>query len=121
MHPISIGGWSKTGELLNTYKGYHKAGEYQLDVQVLGDDSSIVTGSEDGTCCLYDLVQATCVQSLKNNNNNNNNNTNNNNNNNNDNSESLRPVCSIATHPKQGSAIITADFDSNATIWTRNK
>lgn len=32
---------SNTGQLLNTYSGHHKAGQYQLEVQILADDSCV--------------------------------------------------------------------------------
>ena len=62
-----------------------------------------VTGSENGTCCLYDLVRATSVQALKQP----------------SPLDHQRPVCSIATHPKEESIILTASFDGIGTVWTR--
>lgn len=89
-----------SGELLNTYSGHHKAGNYGLDVGVLASDSTIISGSEDGTCILYDLVQAHRVQALE--------------------VSPGRPVCSIATHPKISSVVITASYDETVTVWSHN-
>jgi mitogen-activated protein kinase organizer 1 len=93
----------ETGELLNTYQGAHKAGQYGLGVAILADDATIVSGSEDGHCVCYDLVRATCVQSL----------------------QTLtqsqgsprRPTCAIAAHPKQSSVVITTSYDESAIVW----
>jgi mitogen-activated protein kinase organizer 1 len=48
-----------TGELLNTYKGDHTAGNFALQVDILANDATIVSGSEVGNVVLYDLVRAT--------------------------------------------------------------
>ena len=88
-----------TGELLNTYNGLHKAGRYGLEVAVLADDSTIATGSEDGSCTLYDLVRANRVQALE---------------------GPLRPTCSITAHPKKSSVVITASYDSSTVVWSSN-
>jgi mitogen-activated protein kinase organizer 1 len=93
----------ETGELLNTYQGSHKAGQYGLGVAILADDATIVSGSEDGHCVLYDLVRATCVQSL----------------------QTLqgspqRPTCAIAAHPKQSSVVITTSYDESAIVWAND-
>jgi mitogen-activated protein kinase organizer 1 len=88
-----------SGELLNTYTG-HKAGNYGLDVQVLANDSTIVSASEDGTCILSDLVLATRVQALE--------------------VSPNRPICSIAAHPKISSVVITASYDETITVWSHD-
>ena len=88
-----------TGELLNTYSGFHKSGQFGLEVAILADDATIATGSEDGACILYDLVWANHVQSLE---------------------ASTRPMCSIATHPQKSSVIITASYDGSTIVWSND-
>jgi mitogen-activated protein kinase organizer 1 len=88
-----------TGELLNTYSGFHKSGQYGLEVAMLADDATIATGSEDGACILYDLVRASRVQALE---------------------GPTRPTCSIAAHPKQSNVIITASYDGSTTVWSND-
>lgn len=87
------------GELLNTFTG-HKAGNYALQVGILANDSTIISASEDGTCILSDLVQATRVQALE--------------------VSPGRPACSIATHPKISSVVITASYDETTTVWSHD-
>jgi hypothetical protein len=69
-----------------------------------------VTGSENGTCVLYDLVRASTVQVL-------------------DGDGDLskeskeesiinNPMCSIAAHPKLASCLLTARFDGPVTVWS---
>ena len=105
-----------TGELLNTYQGSHKAGQYGLEVAILANDATIATGSEDASCVLYDLVRATRVQTLHHA------------------MEFARtttiltppptlptsPVCSIAAHPKQSSVTITCSYDEHAIVWAHD-
>lgn len=88
-----------TGELLNTF-AKHKAGNYGLDVVILGDDATVMSASEDGTCVLYDLVQAKPVQELE--------------------VSSKRPTCSIAANPKWSSVVITASYDETTTVWSHD-
>lgn len=91
-----------TGELLNTYHGMHISGRYALDVGILANDATVVSGSEDGCCVLYDLVRATQVQSLQHDDNIGN---------------AARPLCSIATHPTKSSVVLTAGYDSKNVVW----
>lgn len=88
-----------TGELLNTYHSRHKAGQFRLDVGVLADDATILSGSEDGMGVLYDLVRANPVQVLE---------------------GPTGPVCSIATHPKQSDVVVLASYDNSVTVWANN-
>jgi len=91
----------ESGELLNTYSGHHTAGQYGLEVCVTADDSTIVSGSEDGRAVFYDLVRATLVQSLE---------------------GHARAVCSVAAHPRQehSHAVITASYDRTAVVWAHD-
>ncbi len=87
------------GELLNTFGG-HKAGNYALQVGILANDATIVSASEDGICILSDLVLATRVQALE--------------------VSPGRPACSIATHPKISSVVVTASYDESTTVWSHD-
>jgi mitogen-activated protein kinase organizer 1 len=96
----------ETGTLLNTYHGSHKAGQYGLGVAILADDATIFSGSEDGQGVCYDLVRATCVQSLQT-----------------QGSRSppqRRPTCAIAAHPQQSSVVITTSYDESAIVWAND-
>ncbi|GAX28562.1 mitogen-activated protein kinase organizer 1 [Fistulifera solaris] len=90
-----------SGELVNTYDKHHAAGQYGLMCGVTADDSTIITGSEDGQCILYDLVHGTCVQSLM---------------------GHTRPTCAVAVHPKSSnnSVVITASYDGNVIVWANS-
>ena len=90
----------ETGELLNTYNSYHTAGQYGLDVDVLADDATIVTGSENGACALYDLVRANMVQVLD--------------------GPARRPTCTVAAHPKQSSVVVAASYDNSTVVWSHD-
>jgi mitogen-activated protein kinase organizer 1 len=90
----------ETGELLNTYNSHHTAGQYGLDVDVLADDATIITGSENGACALYDLVRANMVQVLD--------------------GPARRPTCTVATHPKQSSVVVAASYDNSTVVWSHD-
>lgn len=90
----------ETGELLNTYHSHHTAGQYGLQVDVLADDSTIITGSENGECALYDLVRADSVQILE--------------------GPARRPTCTIAAHPKQSSVVVAASYDNSTVVWSHD-
>jgi mitogen-activated protein kinase organizer 1 len=90
---------AETGELLNTYHTRHTAGQFRLDVKVLADDATILTGSEDGKAVLYDLVRANPVQVLE---------------------GPVRPACTVAAHPKQSDVVVVASYDNRVTVWANN-
>ena len=90
----------ETGELLNTYNSNHISGKYGLEVDVLADDSTIITGSEDGACVLYDLVRANSIGIL--------------------NGPARRPTCTIKAHPKQSSVVIAASYDNSTVVWSND-
>jgi len=90
----------ETGELLNTYNSHHTAGQYGLDVDVLADDSTIVTGSENGACALYDLVRANMVHILD--------------------GPARRPTCTVVAHPKQSSVVVAASYDNSTVVWSHD-
>ena len=88
-----------SGELLNKFSGGHKAGNFGLEVTCTADDLHIVSGSEDGSVVLYDLVDGSVVQSLK--------------------GQGVKPTCAVAAHPKreQTSTVISASYDGDAIVW----
>lgn len=88
----------KTGELLHQYSGAHKAGKYGLQVSFTADDCNVVSGSEDGSVVLYDVVEGNATQTLK---------------------RHTRPVCAVAAHPKreQTSVVISGGYDGSAIVW----
>ncbi len=87
-----------TGELLNTYEGHHTAGQYGLGVDVLANDATVLSGSENGECALYDLVRADSVKILE--------------------GPARRPTCAVAAHPKQSSVVIAASYDNSTVVWS---
>lgn len=88
-----------SGELLNTFHSAHIAGQYGLDCCITCDDSTLVTGSENGDAVLYDLVRTNVVQSLE---------------------GHTAPACALACHPTQSDAIIIASYDANVSVWAHN-
>ena len=90
----------ETGELLNTYSSHHTAGQYGLDVDVLADDKTIISGSENGACALYDLVRADVVKTLE--------------------GPARRPTCSVIAHPEQSSVVIAASYDNSTVVWSND-
>jgi len=97
----------RTGELVNTYEGHHKASQFKVDVDVLANDKCVVTGSEDGSCILYDFVRATKLQSFSCHDDDDYNTRNN-------------PMCSVHAHPTKSSCLLTATFDGRATLWSND-
>ncbi|CAJ1965757.1 unnamed protein product [Cylindrotheca closterium] len=91
-----------SGDLVNTYEGHHKASQFKVEVDVLANDKCVVTGSEDGSCILYDFVRATKLQSFSSRNN----------------SNKHNPVSSVHAHPTRSSCLLTATFDGEATLWS---
>lgn len=89
----------ESGQVLNTYRGNHKAGQFGLKCRLTCDDATIVSGSEDGSAVLYDLVSAGMVQRLQ---------------------GHTRPVCSVATHPTDPTLVITAGYDGNCIVWSHD-
>jgi len=89
----------ESGQLLNTFHSHHTAGQYGLECAVTADDCYVVTGSENGRLVLYDLVRATCVQSMA--------------------GSSSKPTCYVATHPKteHTSLMVSANYDGNVVVW----
>jgi mitogen-activated protein kinase organizer 1 len=89
-----------SGELLNTYQGDHAAGNFAIQVDILANDGTIVSGSEDGNVVLYDLVRATSTVLP---------------------GATRRPTCAIAAHPTQSSTIISASYDNRTVVWSHDQ
>ena len=87
------------GQLLNTYAGSHQAGQFGLRCCLSCDDATIVSGSEDGSAVLYDLVSAQPVQKLQ---------------------GHTRAVCAVAAHPQNASIVISAGYDGNCIVWSND-
>lgn len=88
-----------SGELVNTYDSGHIAGQYALQCCVTANDSTLVTGSENGDAVIYDIVRANVVQKLQ---------------------GHTAPTCSVACNPKQSDVIVTASYDGNAVVWAHD-
>ena len=91
----------RTGQLVNTYSGHHQAGRFRLQCSFSGDDTTIVTGSEDGSVVFYDVVRGRNVQTLR---------------------GPTKPTCSIAPHPEPGCTdrILAASYDGSVLVWEHN-
>ncbi|XP_064387082.1 WD repeat domain-containing protein 83-like [Halichondria panicea] len=53
-----------SGEMLNEYSG-HVNSDYKLDSCLSQDDSHVISGSEDGRVCFWDLVEGHLVHTLQ--------------------------------------------------------
>jgi mitogen-activated protein kinase organizer 1 len=80
-------------------------------IELETDDATIVSGSEDGHCVVYDLVRATCVQSLQ---------TTTTTLTSRSQGSPQRPICAIAAHPKQSSVVITTSYNESAIVWAND-
>lgn len=85
----------ETGELLSEYTG-HKNDDYKLDSALSHNDAYVVSGSEDGDVCIWDLVSGNTVFRRK-----------------------AHPsvVASIAYHPKKP-LMISASVDGAVKVWS---
>jgi len=88
------------GGLVNEYSGSHRAGNYGLPCAITADDASVVTGSEDGSVCCYDLVRGTPLQRLD--------------------MKTTKPVCTLDTHPLSSSLCVAASFEGPGIVWGTN-
>jgi len=87
-----------SGQVLNTYDSkHHTSGTYALDCAITANDESIVSGSEDGKVVLYDLVDGSMSQILE---------------------GPTKPTCSVATHPKCASVLLSGSYDGSAVVWS---
>jgi mitogen-activated protein kinase organizer 1 len=85
-----------TGELLNSYSG-HINSQLQVGHCITNDDSYVITGSEDGSIFIYDLMETKIVERL-------------------DGHE--RTICGIAYTPQKSEiCLLTASADSTIKVW----
>lgn len=86
------------GQLISAGGGFHVAGNYGLGVGVLGNDQAIVTGSEDGSCVLYDPKSFDHLHTLD--------------------VSSSKPTCYVSPHPTNPSILAVASHDGTTSVWT---
>lgn len=92
---------SKTLSIKLLCKGSHKAGQYGLQCRFSADETTVVSGSEDGRAVLYDVSnrgrrEATERLALV---------------------GHTAPTCSVGVHPEQSDVVITASYDGNCVVW----
>jgi mitogen-activated protein kinase organizer 1 len=89
-----------SGELVNVYESGHIAGQYAMQCSITANDTTLVTGSENGDAILYDIVQGGVIQKLQ---------------------GHTAPTCSIACHPEQSDVMVTASYDGNVVVWAHDQ
>jgi mitogen-activated protein kinase organizer 1 len=85
-----------TGELLATYEG-HKNVSYKLGCSILHDDSLVLSGSEDGRLCLWNLVDSESAPLVGK-------------------TPSESVVCAVASHPSRR-LVLTGSHDGTLLAW----
>lgn len=83
------------GELFQEYSG-HKNAEYKIDSRLSYDDAYVVSGSEDGRICYWDLVDGKMSHSM---------------------AAHQAVVCSIDYHPRKH-LMLSASVDGEVKFWT---
>lgn len=86
------------GELLNEFQG-HKNEDYKVDSCFSSDDSHIVSGSEDGKICFWDLIEGTLVMTKD--------------------QAHKSIVYSLSYHPKED-CLLSASSDGTVKLWRTN-
>lgn len=84
-----------TGELLNEFTG-HKNRDYKVDSCLSSSDAQVVSGSEDGRICFWDLVEGKIVHTLE--------------------KAHESVVYSISYHPAE-IALLSASSDGKVKVW----
>ena len=84
-----------SGARLNVYLG-HQHAQYAIGSCLTRDDAHVVSGSEDGTALVWDLVDASVRATLR---------------------GHKGAVCSVAPHPKESAVLLTASHDGTAKLW----
>lgn len=85
-----------TGELLNEFTG-HKNRDYKVDSCLSSSDAQVVSGSEDGRICFWDLVEGKIVHTLE--------------------KAHESVVYSISYHPAE-IALLSASSDGKVKVWS---
>ncbi|KAI9102547.1 WD40-repeat-containing domain protein [Phlyctochytrium arcticum] len=83
------------GELLNEYKG-HKNNSYRLISTLSYTDAHVVSGSEDGRICIWDLVEGDLVKSI---------------------AAHERAVTCVAYHPREH-RMCSGSVDGKVKVWS---
>ncbi|KAK9915970.1 hypothetical protein WJX75_006744 [Coccomyxa subellipsoidea] len=83
-----------SGELLAEYKG-HKQESAKMDCALTPSDAHVLSGSEDGRVCYWDLVEETMVESFQ---------------------AHSGVVCSLVVHP-DGDMLLTSSTDGTVKVW----
>ncbi|KAH6571539.1 hypothetical protein BASA50_003484 [Batrachochytrium salamandrivorans] len=84
----------ETGELLSEYIG-HKNSDYRIVSTFSYTDAHVVSGSEDGRICMWDLVESTLVRTLD---------------------AHSKAVTCVAYHPKSH-VMVSTSLDSTVKVW----
>lgn len=84
-----------SGELLSTYTG-HKNLTYKIESCLSNDDAYVISGSEDNSIHVWDLVEASSVLTLK---------------------GHFGPVCGLAYHPTEN-LLLSSSADGTVRLWS---
>ena len=84
-----------TGKLLNTFQG-HKQEKYRLESIFSSDESTVISGSEDSTIYMWDMLNADVVKKLE---------------------GHLGAVVSLAAHPINKSVLLSGSADGTIKLW----
>ncbi|CAB3989473.1 WD repeat domain-containing 83 [Paramuricea clavata] len=85
----------ETGELLNDFKG-HNNEKYKVDSCLSHTDSEVVSGSEDGRICFWDLIESKLVHAIE--------------------KAHKTTVYSLSYHPEQP-IMLSASSDGKVKLW----
>ena len=86
------------GEILKEYSG-HRANNFKLGVAYNKGDAYILSGSDDGSIFIYDILKENFSHKIKNH---------------------CRAVSCIDMHPLKTS-FLSSSFDNSITLWTTDK
>lgn len=85
-----------TGELLNSYKGHINSG-LQVGHCISNDDAYVISGSEDGSLYIWELMEANTVEVLV---------------------GHKKTICGIAYHPiAKEICLLSSSADSTVCVW----
>jgi mitogen-activated protein kinase organizer 1 len=84
----------QSGVQLNAFRGHLNA-SYPLQSCFSNTDAQVLSGSEDGSVVVWDLMDAKVLARLK---------------------HHTKPTCAIAYHPKE-TMMVTASYDGTAVVW----
>jgi mitogen-activated protein kinase organizer 1 len=83
-----------TGELLNSYTG-HSNTTLQVGHCVTNDDTHVISGSEDGSLFIWDLMETKTVEVLQ---------------------GHKKTICGVAYHPSE-ICLLSASADATVCVW----